>query len=112
MVSEITRPARGKAPPPEGSLRKRPYVGLHPVTLVCIKLPRVESESCQRRVAADIVAGRPTKGRIWRHDPPPRMRSLYGGSLVSCAGLLVIVDLPLPVSSWDFVYVRACGEYS
>lgn len=48
-----------------------------------------------------MVAGRPSKGRIWRHDPPG-MRSMYGGSLVSCAGSLVIVDLPLPAQQLEF----------
>ncbi|WP_340375947.1 hypothetical protein U5640_12770 [Streptomyces sp. SS7] len=66
-----------------------------------MKLPRVECGSCQRQVAAGMVAGRPSKGRIWRHDPPG-MRSMYGGSLVSCAGSLVIVDLPLPTQQLEF----------
>ncbi|MEV6949995.1 hypothetical protein AB0N07_50640 [Streptomyces sp. NPDC051172] len=66
-----------------------------------MKLPRVECGSCQRQVAAGMVAGRPSKGRIWRHDPPG-MRSMYGGSLVSCAGSLVIVDLPLPAQQLEF----------
>lgn len=54
-----------------------------------------KSRTCGRRVAAGIVAGRPSKGRLWRHDPP-QVRSLYGGSLVSCTGSLGIVDLPKP----------------
>lgn len=52
-----------------------------------------------------MVAGRPSKGRIWRHDPPG-MRSMYGGSLVSCAGSLVIVDLPLPAQRLEFSALR------
>lgn len=60
-----------------------------------VKLPRIECQVCQRHIAAGPVAGRPGKGRVWRHDPPER-RSLYGAALVSCPGSLTIVDLPLP----------------
>ncbi|WP_228980146.1 DUF2800 domain-containing protein [Streptomyces sp. DH12] len=52
-----------------------------------MKCPR-----CGRDVAAGPVAGRLSKGRVWRHDPP-NMRSRYD-ALVSCDGSLEIVDLP------------------
>ncbi|MET7898936.1 hypothetical protein [Streptomyces mirabilis] len=55
----------------------------------------LECRICGRRVAAGMVAGRPCKGHLWRHDPL-QMRSLYGGSLVSCIGSLGVVDLPKP----------------
>ncbi|MFE6551735.1 hypothetical protein ACFVHS_25500 [Streptomyces sp. NPDC057746] len=42
-----------------------------------------------------MVAGRPSKGRLWRHDPP-QMRAQFGDSLVSCTGSLAIVDLSVP----------------
>lgn len=59
-------------------------------------MPRVECESCGRKIAAGLVAGRPKKGRLWRHDPTERPE-LFGDALVSCAGSLEIVDLPSPV---------------
>ncbi|WP_373283366.1 hypothetical protein [Streptomyces prunicolor] len=60
-----------------------------------MKMPRVECESCGRGVAAGMVAGRPGKGRVWRHDPPGRRR-LHDDSLVSCPGSLSIVPLLVP----------------
>ncbi|MGA5497717.1 hypothetical protein ACPCSP_25470 [Streptomyces cinereoruber] len=59
-----------------------------------MKLPRVHCEKCDRPIAAGPVAGRLSKGRLWRHDPP-NMRELHPGELVSCAGSLAIVDLPV-----------------
>ncbi|MFJ3249083.1 hypothetical protein [Streptomyces sp. NPDC086782] len=60
-----------------------------------MKMPRVECGACGRSVAAGMVAGRPSKGRLWRHDPPDR-RAQFGDSLVSCSGSLALVDLPVP----------------
>jgi hypothetical protein len=40
-----------------------------------------------------MVAGRLSKGRIWRHDAPDARRDAHG-HLLSCAGSLQIVDLP------------------
>lgn len=60
-----------------------------------MKLPRIECRDCGRGIAAGPVAGRLSKGRIWRHDPPGQTRT-PGRPLVSCAGSLCIVDLPLP----------------
>lgn len=57
-----------------------------------MKLPRVKCPRCDRDVAAGPVAGRLSKGRVWRHDPP-NMRAQYD-ALVSCGGSLEIVDLP------------------
>ncbi|MFC8332745.1 hypothetical protein [Streptomyces olivaceus] len=57
------------------------------------KLPRVECPQCTRAIAAGLVAGRLTKGRLWRHDAPDARRG-PDGTLVSCAGSLAIVDLP------------------
>lgn len=42
-----------------------------------------------------MVAGRPKKGRLGRHDPTEQP-SEFGGALVSCTGSLAIVDLPVP----------------
>jgi hypothetical protein len=58
-----------------------------------MKLPRVECPSCTRSIAAGMVAGRLSKGRIWRHDAPDERRDAHG-HLLSCAGSLEIVDLP------------------
>lgn len=58
-----------------------------------MKLPRVECPTCTRAIAAGPVAGRLTKGRLWRHDAPGARRA-PDGTLVSCAGSLAIVDLP------------------
>ncbi|MCX4458609.1 hypothetical protein OOK58_42635 [Streptomyces sp. NBC_01728] len=58
-------------------------------------MPRVECPCCTRRIAAGVVAGRPGKGRLWRHDPNERSRE-FGDVLVSCTGSLEIVDLPRP----------------
>ncbi|MDQ1018942.1 hypothetical protein [Streptomyces afghaniensis] len=58
-----------------------------------MKMPRVECPNCERQIAAGIVAGRPGKGRLWRHDPTERPE-LFGDALVSCTGSLEIVDLP------------------
>ncbi|MFF5668813.1 hypothetical protein ACFY8S_01530 [Streptomyces hygroscopicus] len=60
-----------------------------------MKMPRIECQDCGRGIAAGPVAGRPSKGRVWRHDPPQRS-SAHGDALVSCPGSLRIVDLPLP----------------
>ncbi|MFF5968251.1 hypothetical protein ACFY64_31915 [Streptomyces collinus] len=60
-----------------------------------MKMPRVECATCRRKIAAGIVAGAPTKGRLWRHDPNERS-SEFGDVLVSCTGSLEIVDLPRP----------------
>ncbi|MET9321984.1 hypothetical protein ABZX75_17585 [Streptomyces sp. NPDC003038] len=57
-----------------------------------MKLPRVRCPICERPVAAGPVAGRLSKGRVWRHDPPD-MRSRYN-ALISCDGSLEIIDLP------------------
>ncbi|MFC7791398.1 hypothetical protein [Streptomyces cinereoruber] len=59
-----------------------------------MKLPRVRCEKCDRPIAAGPVAGRLSKGRLWRHDPP-NMRELHPGVLMSCGGSLAIVDLPV-----------------
>ncbi|RWZ77852.1 hypothetical protein EQK42_00540 [Streptomyces albidoflavus] len=58
-----------------------------------MKLPRVECPSCTRPIAAGMVAGRLSKGRLWRHDAPDSRRDA-SGLLLSCAGSLAIVDLP------------------
>ncbi|MEU7355527.1 MULTISPECIES: hypothetical protein [Streptomyces] len=60
-----------------------------------MKMPRVECQDCGRPIAAGPVAGRLTKGRVWRHDPPDKVRE-PGSALVSCPGSLTIVDLPHP----------------
>ncbi|MGW1539754.1 hypothetical protein ACWCPM_05675 [Streptomyces sp. NPDC002309] len=60
-----------------------------------MKMPRVECPCCARPIAAGIVAGRPGKGRLWRHDPTERPE-LFGDALVSCSGSLEIVHLPAP----------------
>jgi hypothetical protein len=46
-------------------------------------------------IAAGIVAGAPSKGRIWRLDPLQRP-SQFGDALVSCDGSLEIIDLKVP----------------
>ena len=58
-----------------------------------IKLPRVECPSCGRPIAAGLVAGRLSKGRLWRHDAPDTRRDV-NGHLLSCPGSLEIVELP------------------
>nr|WP_244218097.1 hypothetical protein [Streptomyces corchorusii] len=58
-------------------------------------MPRIECRDCGRPIAAGPVAGRLAKGRVWRHDPPGRVRE-PGSALVSCPGSLAIVDLPQP----------------
>ncbi|MFI0827276.1 hypothetical protein ACH4Q7_22790 [Streptomyces roseolus] len=58
-----------------------------------MKMPKVVCEKCQRPIAAGPVAGRLSKGRLWRHDPPAERRDPED-RLVSCAGSLEIVDLP------------------
>ncbi|MDX3067152.1 hypothetical protein PV518_34110 [Streptomyces sp. ND04-05B] len=65
-----------------------------------MKMPRIECESCGRGIAAGPVAGRPSKGRVWRHDPPQRS-TVHGDALVSCHGSLAIVDLPLPTQQLE-----------
>ncbi|GGZ01966.1 hypothetical protein GCM10010300_52530 [Streptomyces olivaceoviridis] len=66
-----------------------------PGTLMGVKMPRTECRDCGRPIAAGPVAGRLTKGRVWRHDPPGRVRE-PGSALVSCPGSLAIADVPLP----------------
>jgi hypothetical protein len=66
-----------------------------------MKLPRVQCPDCKRGIAAGPVAGRLTKGRIWRHDPPNQRRE-PGRPLISCDGSLEIVDLPLPGRQMEF----------
>lgn len=56
-------------------------------------MPRVDCPHCDRPIAAGPVAGRPGKGRLWRHDEPG-MHTEYRGALVSCPGSLDVVDLP------------------
>lgn len=56
-------------------------------------MPRIPCDCCGREIAAGMVAGRPSKGRVWRHDPPGRS-SVHGDALVSCPGSLRIVELP------------------
>jgi hypothetical protein len=51
-----------------------------------------------------MVAGAPSKGRLWRHDPPERP-ARFGDALVSCDGSLDIVDLPAPGAQLEFVEV-------
>lgn len=59
-----------------------------------MKYPLVRCETCGRPIAAGPVAGRLSKGRVWRHDPPAARRA-PGRPLVSCAGSLQVVDLPV-----------------
>ncbi|MFJ1560410.1 hypothetical protein [Streptomyces mirabilis] len=67
-----------------------------------MKMPRLECEFCSRSIAAGIVAGRPSKGRLWRHDPKKRPE-VFGDALVPCAGSLAIVDLlPTPGAQLEF----------
>ncbi|MEU7323402.1 hypothetical protein ABZ682_23050 [Streptomyces griseoviridis] len=66
-----------------------------------MKMPRLECAFCSRSIAAGMVAGRPGKGRIWRHDPEERPE-MFGDALVSCAGSLAIVDLPTPGAQLEF----------
>ncbi|KPI33280.1 hypothetical protein OV450_1368 [Actinobacteria bacterium OV450] len=66
-----------------------------------MKLPRVECGKCGRPVAAGPVAGRISKGRLWRHDAPGIRRDA-DGVLVSCAGSLELVDIELPVAQLMF----------
>lgn len=63
---------------------------------------RVECEFCQRRIAAGLVAGRPIKGRLWRHDPMERLE-VFGDAVVSCEGSLAIVDLLGPGAQMEFM---------
>jgi hypothetical protein len=51
-----------------------------------------------------MVAGAPSKGRVWRHDPPERP-ARFGDALVSCDGSLDIIDLPTPGAQLEFVEV-------
>lgn len=76
-----------------------------------VKLPRVECPCCQRFIAAGIVAGAPSKGRLWRHDPPERP-ARFGDALVSCDGSLDIVDLPTAGAQMEFAEPEeaAAGE--
>ncbi|MFD0208920.1 hypothetical protein ACFVH9_07270 [Streptomyces hirsutus] len=66
-----------------------------------MKMPRVECPGCARQIAAGMVAGAPSKGRLWRHDPTERPE-LFGDALVSCTGSLEIVDLPTPGVQLEF----------
>jgi hypothetical protein len=66
-----------------------------------MKLPRVEYPECGRPIAAGPVAGRFSKGRVWRHDPPD-LPHAPGQPLVSCDGSLSVVDLPLPGQQLEF----------
>lgn len=66
-----------------------------------MKLPRVRCEKCERPIAAGPVAGRLSKGRVWRHDPPREHRD-PDRRLVSCGGSLNIVDLPRPGVQMEF----------
>ncbi|MER6884051.1 hypothetical protein [Streptomyces althioticus] len=66
-----------------------------------MKMPRVVCPECERHIAAGMVAGRPGKGRLWRHDPTERPE-LFGDALVSCTGSLEIVDLPTPGEQLEF----------
>ena len=59
-----------------------------------MKLPRVECPECGRPIAAGLVAGQLSKGRVWRHDPPG-LPHAPGQPLVSCDGSLSIVNLPM-----------------
>lgn len=56
-------------------------------------MPRVPCPHCRRPIAAGPVAGRPTLGRLWRHDEPGMHRE-YAGALISCPGSLDLVPLP------------------
>lgn len=56
-------------------------------------MPRIECARCGRPIAAGPVAGRPGKGRLFRHDEPGT-RQEFHGALLSCPGSLDIVDLP------------------
>ncbi|WP_329368754.1 hypothetical protein OG896_24615 [Streptomyces sp. NBC_00669] len=58
-----------------------------------MQMPRVRCATCGRPTAAGPVAGRPGRGRLWRHDDPNASRR-YSGPLVSCTGSLEIVELP------------------
>ncbi|MFJ2255494.1 hypothetical protein [Streptomyces microflavus] len=58
-----------------------------------MKLPRLPCEKCGRPTAAGPVAGRTSKGRMWRHDAPGQART-PGNALMSCLGSLEIVDMP------------------
>ncbi|MGA5599625.1 hypothetical protein ACPCUF_01065 [Streptomyces griseoincarnatus] len=70
-----------------------------------MKLPRIECRDCGRSIAAGPVAGRLTKGRLCRHDPPGR-RHHTDGALVSCPGSLAVVDLPQPAEQLELISVR------
>ncbi|MFF4292102.1 hypothetical protein ACFY0N_00425 [Streptomyces vinaceus] len=65
-----------------------------------MKLPRVHCGKCGRPVAAGPVAGRISKGRLWRHDAPGIRRD-SDGVLVSCAGSLELVDIQLPAAQLE-----------
>ncbi|GGW68475.1 hypothetical protein GCM10010503_52310 [Streptomyces lucensis JCM 4490] len=64
-------------------------------------MPRVHCKARTRSVAAGPVAGSPSKGWLWRYDPPDR-RAQFGDTLVSCSGSLAIVDLPVPGQQLEF----------
>ncbi|MGA5291575.1 hypothetical protein [Streptomyces pseudogriseolus] len=73
-----------------------------------MKLPRIECRDCGRSIAAGLVAGRLTKGRLWRHDPPGRHHQA-DGALVSCPGSLAIVDLPQPAEQLELISATLAG---
>ena len=66
-----------------------------------MKLPRVPCPRCDRPTAVGPVAGRLSKGRLWRHDDPA-VRRAPNEPLVSCPGSLDIVDMPLPGTQLEF----------
>ncbi|MGW2100392.1 hypothetical protein ACWCPX_22350 [Streptomyces olivaceoviridis] len=70
-----------------------------------MKMPRIECRDCGRPIAAGPVAGRLAKGRVWRHDPPGRVRE-PGSALVSCPGSLAIVDMPLPAQQLELAVLE------
>ncbi|MEU7093013.1 hypothetical protein [Kitasatospora aureofaciens] len=65
-----------------------------------MKLPRVKCPACPKHVAVGPVAGRPSKGRLWRHDAPDERR--VGGVLVSCKESLEIIDMPGVAQQLEF----------
>jgi hypothetical protein len=72
-----------------------------------VKYPLVRCRKCERHIAAGPVAGHLSKGRLWRHDPPPGRRD-PSQFLVSCPGSLAIV--PLPVGQMELPVERPAIE--
>lgn len=62
-------------------------------------MPRVQCTRCPKHVAVMPVAGRPSRGRLWRHDAPGERRA--GGALVSCLGSLEVIDMPGPARQME-----------